>query len=85
MYCYYYIVVVVHTLGFKRIKPSMFSLSADILTDERNNLSYLAKVSQNPLPPSTAAAVFACANTLWLAWTLTRRKRYFEINPVVLL
>ena len=50
MYYYYCIVVaVVHTLGFKRIKPNMFSSSADILIDERNNLSYMVKVIQNQI------------------------------------
>ena len=49
MYCYSCIVAVVHTLGFKRIKPYMFSSSADILIDERNNLSYMAKVIQNQI------------------------------------
>ena len=50
LYYYYCIVVaVVHTLGFKRIKPYMFSSSADILIDERNNLSHLAKVIHNQI------------------------------------
>ena len=50
MYYYYCIVVaVVHTLGFTRIKPNMFSSSADILIDERNNLSYMVKVIQNQI------------------------------------
>ena len=50
IYCYYCIgVAVVHTLGFKSIKPYMFSSSADILIDESNNLSYMAKVIQNQI------------------------------------
>ena len=50
LYYYYCIVVaVVHTLGFKRIKPNMFGSSADILIDERNNLSYMVKVIQNQI------------------------------------